>query len=155
MASRRLAVACPSAGVFVEIRLPDPTKKRRPNPRSEVKALMDWMVAHVPPDAHVWVEAPFVGANGNKRTAIRLGMTVGAILATHAGPATLVDQSTWKAQVIGNGHAGKPDVERWLSNHCPEIATACAQSEDLRDAACLALYGELAAERELCGAVSS
>lgn len=140
--ARRLAVACPVYGLAAEIRLPDPTRKRPADPHRELRDLTAWFVDMVPGTASVWVEAPFVGrGNANSRTAIRLGMTVGAVLARHAGPAHVVDQSTWKHEVIGDGSAGKPAVRAWLEGHHPALAALCGESQDLVDATCIALHG--------------
>ena len=145
--ARRLAVACPEMRVAAEIRLPDPTKKRPADPHRELRQLTEWFKGAVPDIAEIWVELPFVGrGNSNIRTAIRLGMTVGAVLACHAGPAHVVDQATWKASVIGNGNAGKPAVRTWLEEHHPALATLCGESQDLVDANCIALHGAQVAQ---------
>lgn len=104
-----------------------------------------WIRNRTTSDDTLWIEAPIVGGSGNPRTAIDISMMAAAVITGHPGPAHLIAPSRWKAQVLGYGSADKPDVYDWLLATCPQVAAACGTSEDLRDAACLALGGTLLA----------
>lgn len=146
--SRRLAIACPETGHVATIRLPR-SKSTPTNPAADVRQLGEWIAATVPPTSTLWVEAPIAGSSGNRLTAIRMGMAVGATCASHAGPSHLVFPMTWKKAVIGHGHAGKDDVRAWVAERHPALAAACQDDQDLFDATCLGLYGGLADRPDL------
>lgn len=61
-------------------------------------------------------------------------------------PVFSVNNLTWKRDVIGNGHATKEDVKRFVktSDH---FSLPDAISDDIADAACLALFGKLRMEK--------
>jgi Holliday junction resolvasome RuvABC endonuclease subunit len=146
--SRRLAVACPETGYLAKLRLP----VRGPaNPPVDLPLLAAWIAEHVPVDAKLYLEPPYVGRpNLNMQTAIKLGMVAGAVIAAHGpGESVLVAQSTWKKAVIGHGNADKDAIRVWLKSQHPAAAAACEDDQDLYDATCLGLYGQLHAEAEL------
>lgn len=140
LGTRRIAVVEPGSLHAAELWLPRLRRGEAEDVQSALRALASWFITTVPPDAEVWVEAPISG-HGNVRTAIRMAETCGAVLAAHVGRARKVNLSTWKARVIGHGHADKPTIRRWLTDHHPALATVCGESQDLVDAACVALYG--------------
>lgn len=133
--ARRVAVVCPQRGWVGRLRAPAST------PAAECGQLADFLLEHVPGDAVLWVEAPIVGGSGNAQTALRLAMTVGALISCHGGPTGLVAVSTWKKEVCGHGGSSKSDVRAWLHAQEPTLAEACAGDQDLYDAACVGLYG--------------
>lgn len=148
--TRRVAVAGPDY-FRAALNLPDPAtgKGLFTTPR-ELQLLGGFIAAVVPPGAILWIERPFMGRpNTNINTAIRLGMSVGAILSRHAGIGNVVDQATWKAEIVGSGSASKPDVTAWLWRADPAEAEACGEDQDLIDATCIRRYGVLASEDRL------
>lgn len=95
----------------------------------------------------VCIEEPLLGLNRNVQTALKIGRTCGALMGALASVGMernvyLVPVSEWKAKVIGHGGADKQRVSAWLDENHPEIASICGADQDLRDAACLALYGQ-------------
>ena len=146
--SRRIAIAGPDyVRAALDLR-PAPTGMHRWWAKHEVHLLAGLVAAIVPPGATVWIEQPVVqhGPKANIGTAVRLGMTVGAIFGVHAGPGYVVDQATWKAGVLGNGDAGKDEISAWLWAESPGDAEACNGDQDLIDATCIWRYGQLVAE---------
>ena len=53
-------------------------------------------------------------------------------------PYVIIDNRSWKKDVIGNGNASKEDIAKFANIKWPETFT----TQDECDAACLALYGE-------------
>lgn len=133
--ARRLAVVDPATLTVLVY------KVKATTPHTEVFELAEWFAANVDPAASVCIEAPIVGASGNAQVALRLAMTVGGLLGRHPGPAFLIAPSTWKKEVVGHGHASKPDVRAWLEANHPALAAACENDQDAIDATCVALCG--------------
>lgn len=95
----------------------------------------------------VCIEEPLLGLSRNIQTALKIGRTCGVLMGALASVGMernvyLVSVSEWKAQVIGHGGADKQRVCAWLNQNKPEVAAVCGDDQDLRDAACLALYGQ-------------
>lgn len=94
----------------------------------------------------IYVEEPVVAGARNLRSSLKIARSVGALMGACSAAGMervyLVPVSTWKAQVVGNGHASKDDIRTWLDSHQPEVSALCGDDQDLRDAACLALYGQ-------------
>lgn len=88
------------------------------------------------------IERPVVG-RGVHATLVQsyVSGAVQAVLVEHGWEVILVSPSSWKATVVGHGHANKGAVASWLEHEQPALARA-ARSQDLVDAACLALYAE-------------
>jgi hypothetical protein len=148
---RRVAVSGPDLARAALI-LPDPkTGTHRLTGPHEVFLVGGFIAATVPQDAAIYIEQPVArhGARVNTGTAIRLSMTVGAVFARHAGPGYVVDQATWKAALLGNGHASKDEIATWLWSESPGDAEACDGDQDLIDATCIRIYGELVAAGRL------
>lgn len=143
---RRLAVACVEAEVYAAVDLgTKPGQRQR-----ELQKLCGWFEEQVPPEAEVWVETAIGGASGNLQTAIKLAMTVGALHGVHrSGPMFTVAPSSWKAAVVGHGHADKDAVRDWVASRLPKSAKACAGVQDLYDAVCIATFGQLVHEGRL------
>lgn len=139
---RRLAVVEPSARLTYEIRLPTSTPFHH-------QVLGDWIRETIPAGHQLWVESPIQGASGDVQTCIKIAEIVGTVLANYRGETDKVAVSQWKKAVIGHGHADKDAVTDWLLEHHPALAEACQGSQDLRDAACVGIYGELRARGEV------
>jgi hypothetical protein len=109
-------------------------------------------------DTHVYLEK-VVKPHGNAERSfdgiMAHCMTIGMVVSTVGGE--LITPSTWKAAILGHGHADKDDTELWLEHSAPEVAEvvqACSPSRadrrsDLRDAFCIAAYGDLARRHPL------
>lgn len=77
-------------------------------------------------------------------------MTIGMVVSTVGG--VLITPATWKAAILGYGHADKDDTELWLTHSAPQVAAAVEAAAptrkdrraDLRDAYGIAAYGDLA-----------
>jgi len=144
---RGVAISCPEFGIADSILL----KPGRPR-NVELAELARWFAERVPGDATVWIEDPILGGSGNVQTAVKLSMTVGAIMAvSRPGAMHQVASATWKAAVVGHGHASKDDVRRWVETRLPAHAEACAAIEDRFDATGIARYGELVAAGRVAG----
>lgn len=91
------------------------------------------------------LEHPFAGSgNANVGTAIRLGMAAGAfglICKELAIPVFVVQQSTWKKDVLGNGGLDKPGIAREAALRWPDHA-ALTSGEDELDAMMIGLWAE-------------
>jgi Holliday junction resolvasome RuvABC endonuclease subunit len=97
------------------------------------------------PDPIIYCEEPVVAGARNLRSTILIAETVGMILSLNA-LVRLVPVSSWKAGTVGNGHATKDDVAQWLQEEHPHYARHCRdtqqrESQDLRDAAAIHIYG--------------
>lgn len=95
----------------------------------------------------VWIEDTLVG--NNKKYSISLTEVRGAVMASLASvcDVRLVNVSTWKAQVVGNGHASKDEVRDYIGVTHSDYAALCGSNQDLYDAACISLYGRQIRER--------
>lgn len=111
--------------------------------------LSDWLkhqITATRPELTV-IEQAIQGASRNIRTGISMGMVAGALALTAQQVESIVvfiGPSSWKKAVIGNGHADKETVARWLSSKHPSYFNACQRfkkPQDVMDATCLALYG--------------
>ena len=142
--THRIAISAPSLGWAEEI---DVAKSHGPSRRDEgLRVLQEWTTQRIireRGDVVAFIERPFLsGSIANPNTTIGMAETVGIIRACvqwHA-PTTLVNPSTWKAELIGNGRADKDEVRRWLIE--TRGFPADEYSEDMVDATCVGLYGE-------------
>lgn len=93
-------------------------------------------------DAKVFMEAPLVGRSAY--STIIQAQVGGAVLAAASKaklPVELVNVSSWKKQVIGNGRAQKPDIQEWLRKNWPDAYNHAQGDQDLMDAAAINRYG--------------
>lgn len=88
----------------------------------------------------IYCEEPVLAGARNIRSTILVAETVGMILSLNA-EVRVVPVSSWKKATVGNGNATKDDVTRWLNREHPEYAGHCRESQDLRDAAAIFIYG--------------
>lgn len=110
----------------------------------ELKDLVDEYKCWMPrgSQSHLWIESAIQGISGNVQTAVGMAATQGAIMAAHWGPVTMVAPSSWKAGVVGNGHASKADATTFLKESYMHLATFCDNQNEI-DAMCLAIYGRM------------
>lgn len=112
--------------------------------------LMHWISSGLPVlGLEFWFERPLAGfmAGGkrNVRTAVGQALSAGALLSQLPGSLHAIDSaSTWKKELIGDGHAKPADYRAWLEVHHPTLATLCGSDEDLAAAHCIALWAALA-----------
>lgn len=95
----------------------------------------------------VWIEDTLVG--NNRKYSLELTEVRGAVMASLAllADVQLVNVATWKAQVIGDGHASKDAVRDYIHVTHSAYAALCGENQDLYDAACISLYGRQIRER--------
>lgn len=95
----------------------------------------------------VWIEDSLIG--NNRKYSIQLSETKGAVMAALAlhCDVRLVDNGTWKKQVLGNGHATKDDIRDYIRVTHGLYAPLCGDDQDRYDACCIALYGRQIVQR--------
>jgi Holliday junction resolvasome RuvABC endonuclease subunit len=95
----------------------------------------------------VWIEDTLVG--NNKKYSIKLTEVRGAVMAALAlhADVRLVNVATWKAQVVGDGHASKDAVRDYIHVTHSDYAALCGSNQDLYDACCISLHGQQIRER--------
>ncbi len=108
--------------------------------RSFVESQTEWLLSD-----WVYVEKPVYGVNA--KATIAQSYIVGAIrseLILHKINHSLVDNTTWKKQIIGSGKASKEEIEMFARDilNLPEGLT-----QDLYDASCIAQFGMMASGR--------
>lgn len=92
--------------------------------------------------ARVYMESPVVGRSAH--STIVQAQVGGAVLAAacKAGlDVVMANVSSWKSQVVGNGHASKDQVKDWLEENLPSVYIRTEGDQDLIDAAAITLYG--------------
>jgi Holliday junction resolvasome RuvABC endonuclease subunit len=98
------------------------------------------------PDASLklaFIESPLVGRGGVRSTMVQ-SFTSGALQAAlhqEGFRVTLVNQSSWKAKVIGSGKADKREVREAVRLRWPALYEAVQSSQDLIDASAIAIHG--------------
>jgi hypothetical protein len=130
------------------------------NLRDQLRDLEFWLehVAGVRYAEHdVFLEKVVIphGGHGNLDTFVRHGMTVGMVVATVGGE--IITPATWKAHILGHGHADKDHTREWVLASSPAVAEAIwdlsptrkDRRADLYDAYCIGLHGDLARRRDL------
>jgi hypothetical protein len=140
---RRIAYALPSKNIFEELLL------KSKDDIANLVVMSDWtreIVQRTRPELTV-IEQPIQGASRNIRTGISLGMVAGALaVATQQAksPVVMINPSTWKKEVIGNGRADKQAITEWLKRQHPQYQQQCEllkSQQDGTDATCMAIYG--------------
>lgn len=98
---------------------------------------------HYPADQQkIYLESPLVGRSAH--ATIVQSQVGGAVMAAAENcgvPVYLVNVSSWKKRVVGNGRAQKPEVARWLQKFWPAAYNLCSGDQDLIDACALNRYG--------------
>lgn len=102
-------------------------------------------VAKHEPD-FIFIEDTLIG--NNRKYSIRLSQTMGAVLAQLSDQSVnLVNVSTWKKTVLGNGRADKQMVQKYMCVTHPAYSELCGNDQDRFDAACIGYYGVLIERR--------
>ena len=88
----------------------------------------------------VWIEDTLVG--NNRKYSIQLTEVRGAVMAALAMDfdVRLVNNKTWKKQIVGDGNASKDSVRDYIHVTHGAYAPLCGSDQDLYDATCIALY---------------
>lgn len=107
----------------------------------ELQVLHDWITGLIS-EGTVWIEEPPLAGSRNLRTFLHLSQV--SAVAGLAGRCEYVPVGSWKKQVVGNGAASKDLVARWLARHRPGWHAQCRGDQNLVDATCLAIYGNMA-----------
>ena len=149
---RRLALASWDRAFASSIELRRPTTAHPANRADELNQLGRWLwdvlLDHQiePQNARAWVERSYVGNSvGNPATALALAETVGMVLSTVLWQrAERVDASTWKMNLLGegHGHASKYEVGYWMQSEWPQLYSRCDTDDEI-DAMCISLYGQM------------
>lgn len=109
-------------------------------------AMTDFLdkVARISPgDRHAYVEQPVLNSVGIASTVkqAHIGGIIRGRLANAGFRVTDVNQSSWKAHVVNNGRADKPDVARVVKVAWPKAWALVEHDGDLTDAAAICRYG--------------
>lgn len=75
----------------------------------------------------------------NPRTTLAIAYVVGGVrvvLQEHSIPHTLVDNRSWKKDVVGKGNVKKPDIKNFAVEKWGDVF----KEQDFADAACIALW---------------
>jgi Holliday junction resolvasome RuvABC endonuclease subunit len=139
------------------------TNGRDPYKPDHAKEAMDCMLQYVKeitplaiPGAEriAYVEMPLVGGSKNIQTTIKQSYVNGviqAVLVAAGFSVYLVNVSTWKLTVCGNGSADKTQIGNHLKRVWPVVYSACNGEQDLYDAASICLYGDEVERRRVAG----
>lgn len=100
----------------------------------------------------IWIEDTLIG--NNRKYSIKLSETKGAVMSYLSHLRTsqgvdiqLVNNQTWKREIVGSGNADKEAVRNHIYDTHPAYAALCGDDQDLYDASCVALYGRQVTER--------
>lgn len=155
LGTRRVALACPQYGLVFRTDLENARGRRDYPDEAEVgralgaqcrTTVMLWVSQGLPVlGLEFWFERPLAGflAGGkrNVRTAVGQGLSGGALVGQLPGSLHQIDSaSTWKKELIGDGHAKPADYRAWLEAHHPTLAALCGSDEDLAAATCIGLW---------------
>lgn len=94
---------------------------------------------------HVFIEQPIVG--NNRKYSMKISESCGAVRSVlgqevHRGLKTvMVDNGTWKKELLHDGHASKAEVRNYINVTHPAYAAFCGDDQDAYDSCCIALYG--------------
>lgn len=134
---RKVALVCLDRGIFFEY------EAALEHPRG--KQLVEIAAALEPYrnlGGAVWVEAPIVAGARNLQSSLKIAQVTG-VAHSVMDNSHEVAVSSWKKAVIGDGRAGKEEVRAWLEETHPDLFRMTKHSQDLIDATCVALYGEV------------
>lgn len=120
----------------------------------QLYSLSDYVACQVAgwqPD-YIFIEDVLIG--NNRKYSLRLAETKGAVLAgigrvheRYRPQVIPVNVSTWKKEILGNGHASKEDIRNWLTDYNSAYAELCDGDQDQFDAACIGYYGLILSRR--------
>jgi Holliday junction resolvasome RuvABC endonuclease subunit len=151
LGTRKIAYALWQDGVLVET---DAYESNAPLRQVQLMDIHDFIwevVDHIKPD-HIFIEDTLVG--NNVKYSIQLAQVMGATQVALASRGLsdmfgiyLVNNKTWKKDVVGNGNASKDLVQLWLYQLDTAYSVLCGSDQDRYDAAAIGYYGTLIAER--------
>jgi len=119
-------------------------KQTRTQELYKIASYVQALVHTYEPD-HVFIEKPIVG--NNHKYSMQLSEVCGAVMSMmgkfDAGgtKVVIVDNKTWKRELLMNGNASKDDVRNYINEVHPVYAAFCGDDQDAYDACCIALYG--------------
>lgn len=90
----------------------------------------------------VWMEAPIVAGARNLQSSLRVAQVTGVVQANLHNVRD-VAVSSWKKAVVGNGNTDKDGVRQWVRENHPRAYEVVGHSQDLIDAFCIGLYGDV------------
>ena len=91
----------------------------------------------------VYIEHPIAGRNiGALRSQAYVVGTIRWMLHDEGLPTFMVDNTTWKKQVIGSGKAAKEDIKAFCESLFPQLPPD--QEQDVYDAIAIAQFGRIA-----------
>lgn len=135
---RKIALADLSRGIFFEYEAAN-TVPRGDQLVQIAEALQPYRNSDGSP---VWVEAPIVAGARNLQSSLKIAQVTG-VAHTVMDNSHEVAVASWKKAVVGNGRADKEQVRAWLVENHPDLYRLTRHSQDLIDATCIALYGEV------------
>lgn len=151
LSSKRLAFAVDYGDGRVDLHLLD---KLMPFPHGPHKALW-WVVKEFnhlyDQGALVVLEEPVKGIN--VRSTIVQAYVNGSVQAAFVSlgaEVTLINNTVWKSEVIGSGHASKNQIAEWVRTQRPELferASQYREPQDLLDAIGIAAYARVLGDR--------
>jgi Holliday junction resolvasome RuvABC endonuclease subunit len=92
-----------------------------------------------------FVESPTGGSKLNIQALAKQAFVSGVVqacLIKTGYTVHLIPPTSWKAAVVGNGHASKDEVIRIIAGRWPKLSRAIGKDTDLNDAAALCIFGE-------------
>lgn len=138
---RKIAWALWEDGILKETWAFESSAETRQQELREVADTLYSEVLAVEPQ-YVFIEDTLIG--NNRKYSIKLSQTMGAVLAALADrDVYLVNNTTWKKQVVGSGNAHKNTVRNYIIQRSSAYAVLCGYDQDRFDAACIGYYGVL------------
>ena len=153
---RRLSFGSPMTSQVFSIDL------KKPGDRAiELSTMSRWVrnvaipgFGYSPSEISLWIEAAYVGTKVlNISTAMGLAETIGVVQSSAQwGMSEVIGTSTWKSAALGNWHADKDFVAKWLEEFYPDLFDIC-HSQDEIDALCIGIYGTMRADGRVAAPV--
>lgn len=142
-ASKKIAMFADDDGL-VRAHVIEVRKSDRNTELMSLRAQMEDILLY-DPQPIIYCEEPVLAGARNIRTTILIAETVGMILSLNA-EVRVVPISSWKKATVGKGNATKDEVTEWLKEEHPGYTSYCRdtkqrESQDLRDAAAIFIYG--------------
>jgi len=152
---RKVAVAVITDGVagYTLYSIPrlELVKQERAYELHKLSSFVEAVVSTYQPE-HMFIEQPIIG--NNNKYSMQLSETCGAVIGglrlspEQTDPNVhMVDNGTWKKELLLNGHASKSEVRNYIVDTHPAYAAFCGEDQDAFDACCIALYGNLILDR--------
>jgi Holliday junction resolvasome RuvABC endonuclease subunit len=127
------------------------TKQRREVELHKLATFLQAVSVTYDPD-YVFIEKPIIG--NNRKYSMQISEVCGAVMgglgladSDSTPKVDLVDNKTWKSELLANGNASKEEVQNYIIETHPAYAAFCGEDQDAFDACCIALYGCLILDR--------